>query len=164
MARPGKTRRLPVELRPLLESSLSFLKEKLARRGIEVRQSLKRTPSVIGDAERLQQLFLNLLLNAADAMRDGGELRIWLERAGDAEIEVGVADSGVGIPEAALEHVFEPFYTTKPAGEGNGLGLMVAKGIVTDHGGSIDVSSEAGKGTTFLVRFPLPLPEAGAGI
>jgi signal transduction histidine kinase len=164
MARPGKMRRLPVELKPLVESSLSFLREKLARCEIEVERSLDKVPSVIGDAERLQQLLLNLLLNAADAMPDGGRLRVSLRCGGDEEVEICVADTGVGIAESALDRVFEPFFTTKPAGEGNGLGLMVATGIVNDHGGSIEVASTPGKGTAFVVRLPLPRPEQGAGI
>ncbi len=165
MARPRATRRLPVELGPLVETSLSFLREKLARRSIEVRTAIEPAPSVLGDAERIQQLLLNLFLNAADAMADGGELRVAL-REDEGEVEVRVADTGVGISEDALPRLFEPFFTTKPAGEGNGLGLMVAKGIVSDHGGRIDVSSTLGEGTEFVIRFPVaparPAPDAGA--
>jgi len=161
MARPRRTRRQPVDLTALMETSLSFVGEKLSRRGIEVAKSLDSVPSVLGDAERLQQLFLNLFLNAADAMPDGGELRVELARAGDDEIEARVGDTGLGIEAEALDRVFEPFFTTKPAGEGNGLGLMVAKGIVGDHGGEIDVSSQLGEGTTFVVRFPTALASSG---
>jgi signal transduction histidine kinase len=156
MARPGRMRRLPVELPPLIESSLSFVREKLARRGIEIDRSLAEQGTVLGDAERLQQLFLNLFLNAADAMPDGGELTVSLALDGEAEeVQVEVRDSGNGIEAEALERVFDPFFTTKPAGEGNGLGLMVAKGIVKDHGGAIVVDSVVGEGTTFSLRFPV---------
>ncbi len=155
MARPGKTRRLPTALAPLIETSLSFLREKLARRNIDVAKTFAPVPSIVGDSERLQQLFLNLFLNAADAMPNGGELRVSLAPRGERDVEVRVADSGVGIPADTLERVFEPFFTTKAAGEGSGLGLMVARGIVGDHGGSIQVTSREGEGTEFVIRFPV---------
>ena len=130
-------------------------REKLSRRDIAVARSLTPAPSIVGDPERLQQLFLNLFLNAADAMPDGGELRVSLAPQGERHVEVRVADSGVGIPADALDRVFEPFFTTKTASEGSGLGLMVARGIVGDHGGSIQVTSQEGEGTEFVIRFPV---------
>ncbi|MDJ0867332.1 MAG: protoglobin domain-containing protein [Myxococcota bacterium] len=163
MARPRATRRMPVALEPLVETSLSFLREKLGRRAIEVSTVIERTPSILGDSERIQQLLLNLFLNAADAMPDGGELRVTLGMH-EGDVEVRIADTGVGISEDALPRLFEPFFTTKPAGEGNGLGLMVAKGIVSDHGGQIDVSSTPGVGTEFVIRFPPAQTEGGAHI
>ncbi len=156
IARPGKTARVAVALEPLLENTLSFLDEKFARRKIEVRRNFEPVPSVTGDAERLQQLFLNLLLNAADAMPDGGELSVLLRPIEAGEAEIRIADTGVGIPESDLPRIFEPFFTSKPAGKGNGLGLAVAKGIVSDHAGEIAVSSTVGKGTKFRVLLPLP--------
>ena len=153
MAHPRATRRLPVDVGALLQTSLSFVREKLTRRGIEVDASLDAVPSVVGDAERLQQLFLNLFLNAADAMPRGGELRVRLG-AENGCVSIRIADTGQGIEEDALARIFEPFYTTKSAGEGNGLGLMVAKGIVGDHGGAIEVSSVLGEGTEFRVELP----------
>jgi signal transduction histidine kinase len=164
IARPRPTRRLPVDLSGLLQTSLSFVTERLGRSAIEVETSLERVPSVLGDAERLQQLFLNLFLNAADAMPEGGTLGVALRDEGDGSVVVRVSDTGIGITDDALPRVFEPFYTTKAAGEGNGLGLMVAKGIAADHGGVIEVSSVAGEGTEFAVRFPAARPETGAGI
>ena len=107
MARPQPTQRLPVDLMPLVESSLSFLEEKLRRREIRVETDLSEGSSVLGDAERLQQLFLNLFLNAADAMPDGGELKVRLGPLDDEIIEVQVSDTGVGIPPEAREHVFD---------------------------------------------------------
>jgi signal transduction histidine kinase len=160
MARPGRTRRLPVELPALIESSLSFVREKLGRRRIEIDKEIAAAGTVLGDAERLQQLFLNLFLNAADAMPDGGVLSVSLRVDEEAEeVRVVVHDSGLGIEPAVLEQIFDPFFTTKPAGEGSGLGLMVAKGIVKDHGGAIGVDSGDGEGTTFTIRFPVLRPE-----
>jgi signal transduction histidine kinase len=126
MARPGRPRLVPVDLAALLDSTLAFLTEKLGRREIQVTRDFAAAPSVAGDPERLQQVFLNLFLNAADAMPRGGELSVSLRRHGD-EVEVRVSDSGHGIPPGDLERVFEPFYTTKAAGEGSGLGLSVSR-------------------------------------
>jgi signal transduction histidine kinase len=157
MARPTRaTPRTAVPLEPLIESTLAFLTEKITRRGIRVERDLKPVPSVLGDPERLQQLLLNLFLNAADAMRDGGVLRVSLGPAQGADVEVRGADTGVGIAEADLERIFDPFFTSKPAGEGHGLGLAVAKGIVADHGGEISVSSVVGEGTEFQILLPFP--------
>jgi signal transduction histidine kinase len=110
----------------------------------------------------LQQVFLNLLLNARDAMPDGGDLRLRLSHdaaAGAAgEVSVEVSDTGHGIPEEVLPRVFDPFFTTKGAGRGTGLGLAVCYGIVTAHGGRIEVESGgaggAGRGTSVRVSLP----------
>ncbi len=164
MARPGRRRRVPIALEPLLETTLSFVSEKLKRRGIEVERAFEPTPSLIADPERLQQLFLNLFLNAADAMPNGGTLHVSLHPGSEGRIELCVADTGAGIAEQDLPRIFEPFFTTKPAGEGNGLGLMVAQGIVTDHGGTIAATSTPGESTEFRVAFPgadSPGPSAG---
>jgi two-component system NtrC family sensor kinase len=142
-----------VDLAAVLDATLLFLSEKLDRRGIQVVRDLRVAPTVMGDPERLQQLFLNLFLNAADAMPRGGELRLALHPCQDG-VEVWVADTGEGIPATDLPRVFDPFFTTKAAGEGNGLGLAVAQGIVTDHGGTIEVGSTPGKGTEFRIRLP----------
>ena len=155
MARPRKQRRVPVALDALLQASLSFVDEKLSRRQIQVEPNLRSVGSVLGDPERLQQLFLNLFLNAADAMPDGGRLQVALEGGPEGYAQVRVADTGTGIRPEDVDKVFDPFFTTKPAGEGNGLGLMVCKGIVADHGGEIDVTSEVGVGTEFRITIPL---------
>ncbi len=154
MARPGKSQHVLVSLESVIETTLAFLTEKFSRRGIEVQCELDSAPSVLGDPERLQQLFLNLFMNAVDAMPEGGRLRISLKTTDDDEIEIAVADDGQGIPERDLPRIFEPFFTSKEAGTGNGLGLMVAKGIVKDHGGSMKVESEQGRGTEFQILLP----------
>jgi signal transduction histidine kinase len=154
MARPRKARRIPIALAPLVETSLSFVAEKLSRRGIEVERAIASVPSLPGDPERLQQLLLNLFLNAADSMPKGGRLRVSLARGADGQAIIQVADTGSGIRPEDIDHIFEPFFTTKPAGEGSGLGLMVCKGIVADHGGTISVTSQLGAGTQFEVSLP----------
>ncbi|MCP3986253.1 MAG: PAS domain S-box protein [bacterium] len=154
MARPAKSVFVPVQLDVLLDSSLFFYQEKLRRHGIAVKRSFEPVPEIRGSADRLQQLFLNLFVNAVDAMPDGGTLAVQLRPVGDHEVEVRVRDDGAGIPAADLERIFEPFFTTKQRGEGTGLGLVVSKSIVVDHGGSIEVSSGPGSGTEFRIRLP----------
>ena len=153
LARPREPVRQPVDLVALVEKTLSFLGEKLQRRGVEVERRFDEIPSIWGDDEKLQQLFLNLFLNAIDAMPDGGKLFVALQGGEDGQVAVTVRDDGVGMGADALERIFEPFYTTKEAGRGSGLGLMVARGIVRDHDGEIRASSEAGRGTEFRIDF-----------
>jgi signal transduction histidine kinase len=153
MARPSRAERVEVDLEEVLVNTLSFLSEKFKRRGIGVDTRFEEVPPVKGDPERFQQLFLNLFLNAADAMPDGGELRVSVSaREGDAEVRV--SDTGAGIPASGLSRIFDPFFTTKPAGEGSGLGLAVAQGIVAEHGGSIEADSVEGEGTEFTILLP----------
>jgi signal transduction histidine kinase len=154
MARPGRRRQSPVDLGALAQTTLAFVAEKLARRGVEASTTLEPAPSVIAEPERLQQVLLNLFLNAADAMPDGGKLEVSLH-ANEAEVELRVSDTGAGIPKDQQERIFEPFFTTKAAGEGNGLGLAVAHGIVTEHGGELDVLESGASGTTFRIRIPI---------
>jgi signal transduction histidine kinase len=156
MARPAPSRQLPVQLGPLLENTAAFLREKLALHEIVPQLALDETlPPVLGDPERLQQVFLNLFLNAADAMPDGGELRVDLSSSEAGDAEVTVCDTGAGIPTDARDRIFEPFYTTKEAGEGNGLGLAVAHGIITEHHGLLELAQTDDRGTTFRVLLPL---------
>jgi len=154
MARPGRPRRVPVDLAALLDGTLAFLTEKLAHREIRVVRDFAPVPSVGGDPERLQQVFLNLFLNAADAMPEGGELRVAIHPRG-REVEVLVADTGHGITAGDMGRVFEPFYTSKAAGEGHGLGLAVAHGIVSDHHGAIEVVRSDASGTEFRLLLPV---------
>jgi len=153
MARPGRPRRVPVDVAALLDNTLAFLTEKLQRRQIVVKRDYATVGSVAGDPERLQQVFLNLFLNAADAMPKGGELSVSLGMQGP-EVEVRVADNGCGIPAGDRERVFEPFYTTKAAGEGSGLGLSVVQGIISEHHGAIEVLRSDASGTEFRILVP----------
>jgi signal transduction histidine kinase len=155
MARPSRSTRGPIELVPLLDETLAFVREKLGRHGIVAHATYAEVGSVRADRERLQQVFLNLFLNAADVMPDGGELHVTVSPVGDRAVAVDVADTGSGISEADAAKIFDPFFTTKEAGEGNGLGLSVALGIVTEHGGTITVESQPDRGTRFRVVLPL---------
>lgn len=154
IARPKQAVRLSVELADVAETAVAFLSEKIRVRGVTVERDLQRPAIVRGDPDKLQQLFLNLFLNAIDAMPEGGTLRVTIGASGPGEIQVRVADTGIGIAGTDLPHIFTPFFSTKPAGRGSGLGLVVAAGIVGDHGGQIDVRSEVGRGTEFVIRLP----------
>jgi len=113
-------------------------------------------PPIYGDKQSLSQIFVNLVLNALDAMPGGGQLDIRVEEASEAGfLAVRVKDSGTGIPEHILPNIFDPFFTTKRRGKGTGLGLSVSLGIVKKHGGDIRVESRAGHGTTFTVLLPI---------
>jgi signal transduction histidine kinase len=113
-------------------------------------------PDVIGDSQQLQQVFLNIVNNAYDAIQDAGrrgKIVLRTQRIGDS-IEVALIDNGTGISDPAK--IFDPFFTTKPTGKGTGLGLSICYGIVRAHGGEIQCwNNESGEGSTFLVRLPV---------
>jgi len=155
VARPRELVSVPVEPAQVLDTALAFLSERLQRRGIQVERRYDPVPPLDGDPDKLQQLFLNLFLNAADAMPEGGRLRVSVSPTGEKAVRIRVADDGVGITADDLENLFKPFFTTKPAGRGSGLGLVVAQGIVADHGGRIEAHSEPGGGTEFVIDLPL---------
>jgi signal transduction histidine kinase len=111
-------------------------------------------PGLFADSDQLQQVFLNLFLNARDAMPDGGKLTIRTSN-GDDQIRIEIADSGSGIDETSLKQIFDPFFTTKPTGKGTGLGLAVCYGIVTAHGGRIEVAADKSRGTKFIINLPI---------
>jgi two-component system sensor histidine kinase HydH len=134
------------------------LKPEIEKMRIRVRKvSPSQMRRIDADSAQLTQLFLNLLLNALQAMREGGELSITAgEKAGDGDTEaasvvVEITDTGHGMSQQVLEHLFMPFYTNRE--NGTGLGLAIAHRIVEEHGGTIDVASKEGKGTTFTISF-----------
>ncbi len=151
--------RVPLDVRRALEASLHLAGFDKAFKRLRVTTDFDAAaPLVSADADQLQQVFLNLFLNARDAMPDGGDLRITTRHEQHAhELVVEIADTGPGIPVEHRAHVFDPFYTTKPAGAGTGLGLAVCYGIVTAHGGRIELSPANGRGT--CVRITLPLTQ-----
>lgn len=149
---PQKTQ---VDLRRVVEETLDFLQGRCAETGIEVECSLPTDlPEVTADPGQLSQVLVNLVVNALQAMPDGGKLTI---RAGACgrHVSLTVEDTGVGMSREVLDQIFVPFFTTKDVGEGTGLGLPVVHGIVNAHGGTIHVESEAGRGTRFEIRFPV---------
>jgi signal transduction histidine kinase len=150
-----RTRHAPVPLETVLDITLSFLSENLSRNEIELIRRFEQTPVISGDSERLQQVFLNLFMNAVDAMPSGGSLTVSLLPV-DGAVEVRVADTGLGISEQDQPRVFDPFFTTKPTGYGTGLGLMMVRTIVAEHAGEIELESAPGEGAEFVLRFPAP--------
>jgi signal transduction histidine kinase len=117
-------------------------------------------PQIIGDPGQLQQVFTNLLLNAADAMNGQGKITITTRPAPSSDgVILILTDTGPGIPSEIKDKIFEPFFTTKPPGKGTGLGLSIVYGVLQRHGGSIEVDSPPGGGTTFTVKLPLASPE-----
>jgi len=111
-------------------------------------------PSIMADPNQLQQVFINIILNAYQAMPNGGILHITTRTEGP-ELQAIFTDTGTGIPPENVQHIFDPFFTTKEVGEGTGLGLSVSYGIIKAHGGNIEVESQMGKGTTFVIKLPL---------
>jgi signal transduction histidine kinase len=150
----------PVDLNAVVEETMLLMQKPLATDDIRVSCTLDTAlPEIHGDANALHQVLLNLVTNAREAMTDGGEIRVETKPVADRPgwIRLVVADSGPGIPTEQLSRIFDPFFTTKRTG--TGLGLSVSYGIVHDHGGTVDVHSEVGRGTTFTLMFPVkPAP------
>jgi len=142
----------------VVEAILALTRHKMELQNIELDLRTPAEPLYIyGDANRLQQCFLNLIFNAIESMPEGGSLKIELsETDGWACIEI--TDSGYGIPAYSLGHIYDPFFSTKNAGEGTGLGLSIVYGVVKVHKGDITVQSDPGRGTTFTLRFPIVRP------
>ncbi len=148
-----------VQVNDILNQLRLFLSQHLQRRGIILELSLQEDlPEIDANAQQLQQVFLNLLNNAADAMPDGGSIklatRVVGEEPGRKIIEVEITDNGIGITPEEQKRIFDPFFSTKDLRRGTGLGLSIAAGIIRQHRGSIGLESESGKGTTFRIRFP----------
>ncbi len=156
-ARQTRPRIEPTDLADLARRTLSLLSLKLRMRGIEaVLDASPGVPRVACDAGQVEQVLINLVMNAAEASPDGATVQVrLLNEALEGFVTLEVADSGTGIPPEHLARIFDPFFTTKEDGKGVGLGLAVAYGIVESHGGTIDVRSQAGRGTTFRVRLPV---------
>ncbi len=146
-----------VDVRQILDSSVRMAAVQIRQRGMVERKYDDDLPSVLANESRIGQLFLNLVVNAAQALSEGapGENRIEIVARSDGQfVCVEIADTGSGIPTDVLPRIFEPFFTTKPTGQGTGLGLSICRRIVMDLGGDIGVTSELGKGSRFTVHLP----------
>jgi two-component system, NtrC family, sensor kinase len=144
-----------VDIHRIIRETLSLLEHPLKTARISVREELlAESPVATGNAGKLQQVFLNLFLNARDAMPNSGVLEVRTCIV-DSRIEIVVTDSGSGISRDNIKKIYDPFFTTKTAGKGTGLGLSVSYGIVQEHGGNISVESHVGRGTSFRLDFPL---------
>ncbi|HUH64895.1 MAG TPA: cache domain-containing protein [Syntrophales bacterium] len=146
---------VPLKINSVIESSLGLVQDQAMFHGIEIKKQLAEDlPEVMGDKARLEDVFLNLFINAADAMKGGGTLTITTTPGVDNSIKILIADTGKGIEEKDFPHIFEPFFTTKDPGHGTGLGLPIAYGIIRKHNGFIDAESRPGKGATFIITLP----------
>ena len=169
-SRMGEQERIALSLTPLIKEALKFLRSTLPT-SIEIRDYIEADPGIIeADATQIHQVIMNLSTNAGHAMREeGGTLHVKLIRVevdrqtalqyhalhAGPHVRLTVTDTGCGMDSETLEHIFDPYFTTKEVGEGTGLGLSVVHGIVKTHGGTITVESEPGKGTAFHVYFPV---------
>ena len=154
-ARQSSGERMPVDLNHVVMETLLLAERQMTKQGIAVHRRLARgLPAVLGDVNTLQQVILNLITNAWDALNSGGEIVIETRVADErgAAVRLVVADTGPGIAPELLPRIFDPFLSTKP--RGTGLGLSITDGIVREHGGTIDVESAPGKGTRFVLTFP----------
>jgi len=151
--RPKELSRKTVSLNSLVDESLEIVRNKLAISNITVEKKMDPLPEIPADPSQMKQVFINLVINACEAMEGGGVLTIksWHDRARNMEM-VSFADTGPGISPEVLSHVFDPFYTTKE--KGTGLGLAVVYGIITRHNGKIEVKSSPGSGTQMIVSLP----------
>ena len=153
-SRTGAAELADIDVNRVVEETLSLVAHPLKTSQIQVVKQLGSTlPAVRGSANKLQQVFLNLFLNARDAMPSGGMLEV-RTAAHNGSVEMEVVDTGAGIPREHIHRIFDPFFTTKASGRGTGLGLSVSYGIIKEHAGKIDVRSTPGKGTSFHVEFP----------
>lgn len=144
----------PLSLNDVVRRTVRLIRNQKLFRGVAIEEQLSSDlPAVNGDTNRLQQVVLNLCLNAREAMENGGTIYIETQTK-QGEVILEVRDTGHGINSEDLEQIFEPFFSTKPVGQGTGLGLSVTYGIVDQHGGRIEVDSEEGTGTTFTVLLP----------
>jgi len=154
-ARPGADNPEPLDLGILLDQAARMCDPALREARARVLQEIAPAPPIQGGRAGLIQVFVNLITNAAQALPpEGGTVKLSLACEGE-ELVAKIADDGKGMPPEVQARIFEPFFSTKEGGHGVGLGLSIVQGIVTRHGGSIDVASEPGKGTTFAVRLPL---------
>jgi len=162
-ARESSPAKKPMLLAEVVEKSLILVSEQLRLKRIHVDTDLEAGLLAQVNPSKLEQVFINLLSNARDAILEahgeaGGRIQMRSRAISRSELEVEVADNGVGMSEETRSRAFQPFFTTKDVGEGTGLGLSISHGIVQDHGGSIACVSEPGRGAAFLIRLPRFVP------
>jgi two-component system NtrC family sensor kinase len=161
-SRTSPTEFVSVDLNKVIRETLTLVEHQLAAAGVKVRLDLDESlPRIKGNPGKLQQVFLNLFLNARDAIESGGDLAVSTASPDDRHaglVHVTVADSGAGIAAENLARIFDPFFTTKAVRKGTGLGLSVSYGIVREHGGDIQAQSQLGVGTRFQLSFPEATP------
>jgi signal transduction histidine kinase len=142
------------QLGEILDRTINLVRYDKRFRNVHLVPEIGPLPSVRVNPDQIQQVFLNMMLNAIDAMPEGGELTITMKQEGDMVV-MSFCDTGAGIDDAVIDRIFDPFFTTKPVGKGTGLGLSICYGIIREHNGTISVKSKNGEGTTFTIRLPV---------
>jgi signal transduction histidine kinase len=160
-ARQSTPTLLPRDLRESVEGALRLTGFLLRKGRVDVEKDMPKSALAVFDPQQIQQVLINLIQNAVQAMPSGGKLHVGLASADD-HLVLTVRDSGVGIPPENLPRIFDPFFTTKPEGQGTGMGLSVSYGIIQRHHGQIEVDSQVGSGTTFTIRLPKNPPDGAA--
>ena len=162
-SRQRKPQKKPSDVNLILKECVSMVENQAIFNNIQIERDLERNlPLVVLDPSQMQQVFMNMLINAAEAMEGNGRLRLATRfEPKERYIEAEFTDTGHGITEENMERIFDPFFTTKEVGHGTGLGLAISYGIIKEHNGTISVQSEIGKGTTFIVRLPVATDERG---
>jgi two-component system NtrC family sensor kinase len=153
-ARQSELKIQNLDVNSVLKKTIALLEHQMTLQEIKLTKNFKPLPEILADSSQLQQVFLNIILNAVQVMPDGGEITVSTAEGKDGFIEVRIADTGCGIPRENLPKLFDPFFTTKKGGKGIGLGLSVVYGIINRHRGKIEVESEVGKGSTFVIKLP----------
>jgi two-component system, NtrC family, sensor kinase len=152
-AHPGKAEFISADISKNIESTLNVVWNELKYKAT-VLKDYGELPPVMCNPQQLNQVFMNILVNAAQAITDRGEIAIKTRHL-DEHVEITIRDTGCGIPKANISRIFNPFFTTKEVGKGTGLGLNVAYNIVKKHNGTITVESQVGQGTTFIIKIPV---------
>jgi two-component system NtrC family sensor kinase len=153
-ARQTKPQKKSTNINSLIDNIVLLVRNQASFRNIQINRELgSNLPEIMADTDQIQQVFVNLILNASEAMTNGGSLTISSALSEDGQVRIQFADTGPGIPDAIRERIFDPFFTTKE--NGTGLGLAISYGIVEQHGGSISLESAVGKGCTFTVCLPI---------
>ncbi len=161
-SRHRRASREPVLVNEVASRTLRLLAHKLDLAEVDLVETLDpANPQVMGDTGQIQQAMMAVLINAVEAMPQGGTLEVATRGRGDGGVEIEIRDTGIGIAPEDLPQIFEPFFTTKSDGQGVGLGLSVVYGIVSRHGGRLDVSSMPAQGTRVLIQLPAEPPESG---
>ncbi|MCF6249069.1 MAG: ATP-binding protein [Desulfobacula sp.] len=151
-AHPGKDRQMAVDINKGLESTLNIVNNELKYKA-EVIKNFGKIPMVDGYPQKLNQVFMNFVINAAQAIKEKGEIKIQTKKD-EQNVIVTISDTGCGIEKKNLSKIFDPFFTTKDVGKGTGLGMNISYNIIQEHKGTIDVQSQVGKGTTFTIKLP----------
>ena len=152
------------DINAVMEECVALIENQALFHNIEITKQFEEDlPMVVVDPSQMQQVFMNMIINAAEAMEDSGRLDLATRFIrGEDLFEIEITDTGQGIPEENMEKLFDPFFTTKDVGHGTGLGLAISYGIIKEHKGTISVETEVGKGTTFLIRLPMKAMEEGS--